>query len=66
MKRRRLAMLAALFCCATLAWTAAAEDPLEMVLWPQGAPGLPNGEMPEILVKQDQRIGRKVTKVTKP
>ncbi len=45
---------------------ALAEEPVELVLWPDGPPGLDRGEKQEIVVNQDDRIGRRVVKVTRP
>lgn len=47
--------------------SAVASEPVaEVVLWPQGAPGVGAEAAAENTVAQDQRIGRRVTKVAKP
>ncbi len=44
-----------------------AAEPAEVDLWPEGqVPGLADGEKEEIVDEMDDRIGNRVTKVTKP
>lgn len=44
-----------------------AAEPISEAIWPEGkVPGLGEGEKEEIVEVIDERIGRKVTKVTKP
>lgn len=53
-----------LVCCIS---SARAEQPLSVDLWPAGkVPGLAVGEAEEIVEVIDERIGRRVNKVTKP
>ena len=52
-------------CCGRLC-TATAEERPQVELWPGQVPALPEGEKPEIVVKEDDRIGHRVLKVTKP
>lgn len=40
--------------------------PIEIELWGEKVPGLAEGEKPEIVSNEDERIGEKVTKVTRP
>ena len=46
-------------------WLLAAE-PLEIPLWTGRAPGVAADERQEIIVREDPRIGRRVTRVTRP
>lgn len=47
--------------------TLSAAEPFSEAIWPEGkVPGLAEGEKEEIVEIIDERIGRKVTKVTKP
>ncbi|WP_199188693.1 MULTISPECIES: alpha/beta hydrolase [Pirellulaceae] len=51
----------------TLVSTSFAAEPVAVDLWPEGkVPGLAAGEKEEIVDEMDDRIGNRVTKVTKP
>ena len=64
MTHLRLLSLLALF---TLVSSSYAAKPAEVYLWPEGnVPGLADGEKEEIVDEMDDRIGNRVTKVTRP
>ncbi|MBA2117452.1 alpha/beta hydrolase [Bremerella alba] len=51
----------------TLVTSSFAAEPVAVDLWPEGkVPGLAAGEKEEIVDEMDERIGNRVTKVTKP
>ncbi len=58
----RLALLLAALCSRSVS----AEQPLEIPLWTGRPPGVATDERLEIVGRQDARIGRRVTRVTRP
>ncbi|MEO1995788.1 MAG: alpha/beta hydrolase [Planctomycetaceae bacterium] len=57
-----LVLLTAVLCSGSVR----AAEPLEIPLWKNRAPGVAADERQEIVTRQDPRIGRRVTRVTRP
>ena len=63
---KRFVWLCGLSCLLSIGSLSAAE-PVSQPIWPEGkVPGLAAGEKEEIVDEMDERIGNRVTKVTKP